>query len=78
MKTVIKNVNLMIQYCVGTKLEGLICCHADSFFWGETKDFEDSVISKLKENLLTCSEEIENFKYLDLYLVKKENRVYLG
>ena len=59
------------------KLKGLICCHVDDFFWGGTKHFAESAINRLKEKILTCSEEIENFKYIGLNLVQKDDCVYL-
>ena len=60
----------MIQYSVGIKLKGLIYLHTHACFWGGTKDFEDSIVSKLKEKFLTCSKKFENFKYLDLNLAQ--------
>ena len=59
------------------KLEGLICCHVDDFFRGGTKHFAERIINRLKEKLLTRSEEFENFKYTGLNLVQKEDCVYL-
>ena len=31
------------------KLEGLICCDVDDFFWGGTKHFAETVINRLKK-----------------------------
>ena len=31
------------------KLEGLIFCHVDDFFWGGTKHFAETVINRLKK-----------------------------
>ena len=46
-------------------------------FWGGTKCFAKSVINRLKEKFLTCSEEFENFYYTGLNLVQKDNCIYL-
>ena len=40
------------------KLEGLISCHVDDFFWGGTKSFEISVIDVLKNSFVTSQEEL--------------------
>ena len=53
------------------KVQRLICCHVDNFFWGGTNDFEKTVIQKLKESFATSPEELESFKYLGLNIVKK-------
>ena len=59
------------------KLQGLICCHVDNFFWGGTKNFEESVISVLKKTFKRSQEEIENFKYLGLHIEQKQDSIYL-
>ena len=46
-------------------------------FWGGAKCFVESVINRLKEKFLTCSEEFENFYYTRLNLVQKDNCIYL-
>ena len=65
-----------IFYWYNNKLEGLICCRVDDFFWGGTKHFAESVINRLKENFLICLKEFENFKYILLNLGQKDNCVY--
>ena len=59
------------------KVQRLICCHADDFFWGSTNDFEKSVIQKLRENFVTSPEECESCKYLGLKIVQKNHCIYL-
>ena len=67
----------IFYWCNNNKLEGLIRCHVDDFFWGRTKHFAESAIHKLKEKFLTRSEEFEKFKYTGLNLVQKDDCVYL-
>ena len=59
------------------KVQGLICCHVDDFFWGGTNNFEKTVIQKLNESFVTSPEELESFKYLGLNIVQKNDCVYL-
>ena len=59
------------------KVQGLICCHVDDFFWGGTNDFEKTVIQKLKESFVISPEELESFKYLGLNIVQKNDFIYL-
>ena len=71
-----KNVNLIILFTIGT----IIISSKGSFavmFWGGAKCFVESVINRLKEKILTCSEEFENFYYTRLNLVQKDNCIYL-
>ena len=52
MKTGVKKCKFddFIFYCYNNnKLEGLICCHVDDFFWGGTKHFAETVINRLKK-----------------------------
>ena len=67
----------IFYWYINNKLEGLICCHVGDFFWGRTKHFAESVINKFKEKFLTHSEGFENFKYISLNLVQKDDCVYL-
>ena len=48
------------------KVQGLIYCHVDDFFWGSTNDFQKTVIQRLKESFVTSPEELQSFKYLRL------------
>ena len=59
------------------KVQGLICCHVDDFFWGGTNSFEKTVIQRLKESFVTSQEELESFKYLGLNIVQKNDCIYL-
>ena len=58
------------------KVQGLICCHVDDFFWGGKNDFEKTVIQKLKASFVTSLEKLESFKYLGLNIVKKNDCIY--
>ena len=55
------------------KLQGLICCHVDDFFWGCTKNFEENVIHVLRKTFKTSQEEFGNFKYLGLHIKQKQH-----
>ena len=59
------------------KLEGLISCHLDDFFWGETKSFEISVIDVLKKLFVTSQEELRSFKYVGLNIEQRQGCIYL-
>ena len=59
------------------KVQGLICCHVDDFFWGGTNNFEKTVIQRLKESFVISTEELESFKYLRLNIVQNNDCIYL-
>ena len=59
------------------KLEGLISCHVDDFFWGGAKSFEISVIDVLKKSFVTSQEELRNFKYVGLNIEQRQGCIYL-
>ena len=59
------------------KLEGVICCHVDDFYWGGTKNFEEYVINMIRKTFKTSHEEFENFKYLELHIQQKNDCIYL-
>ena len=59
------------------KLEGLISCHLDDFFWGETKSFEISVIDILKNSFVTSQEELRGFKYVGLNIEQRQVCIYV-
>ena len=59
------------------KLEGLICCHVDDFFWGGTINFEIHVINVLKNTLKKSQKEFANFKYLGLQVEQKQDCICL-
>ena len=59
------------------RLEGVICCHVDDFYWGGTKDFEKYVIDVLRKTFKTSHEEYENFKYLGVFIQQKNDCIYL-
>ena len=59
------------------KLEELISCHVDDFFWGGTKCFEISVIDVLKKSFVTSQEELRSFKYVGLNIEQRQGCIYL-
>ena len=59
------------------KLEGVLCCHVDDFVWGGSINFEKQVINILKETFSVSSQEPEIFKYLGLYIDKKNDATTL-
>ena len=47
------------------KVQGLICCHVDDFFWGGTNNFEKTVIQKLMKVLVLAQRNLKVLNILD-------------
>ena len=59
------------------KLEGIISCHVDDFFWGGTKSFKICVINLLKKSSVNRQEEFISFKYVCLNIEQRQGCIYL-
>ena len=61
----------------GGEIQGVMCIHVDDFCWGGVKDFEETVISKLRHDLRVGEEGEAIFKYLGVNIEQRENETIM-
>lgn len=59
------------------ELMGIICSHVDDFCYGGTKEFEQKIITELREKLEIGKEQEQIFKYIGLNIEQKKDEAIL-
>ena len=62
----------------GGVLKGVVAVHVDNFMWSGCKEFEERVVTKLREIFQVGKEESISFKFLGLELKSDKEKIFLS
>ena len=67
--------NSLFRWYNNGKLEGVICIHVDDFLYCGTQEFEECIITKLREEFLVGNSASGSFKYLGLNVMSNSDGI---